>query len=55
MTRAATLAARPNIRLVEVSPLRAHLESELRAWRLGAVLLSAFAVLALLVAAAVAV
>ncbi|HSL72308.1 MAG TPA: FtsX-like permease family protein, partial [Longimicrobiales bacterium] len=45
-------SALPGIRLVEVSPLSAFLASELQPWRLGAVLLTAFGVLALLVAAA---
>jgi putative ABC transport system permease protein len=45
-------SAAPGIRLVSVSPLSGFLEHELRPWRLGAVLLTAFGILAMLVAAA---
>lgn len=41
-----------NIRLVEVKPLAAFLDHELRSWRLGSTLLTAFGALALVVAIA---
>ena len=50
--RAVAVGASPRIRLVEVNRLRNFLEQELRPWRMGAVLLSAFGILALLVAGA---
>jgi len=50
--RAAVASASPRIRLAEVNSLASFLDYELRPWRLGAVLLTAFGVLALLVAAA---
>jgi putative ABC transport system permease protein len=45
-------AASPEIRFATVAPLYARLEPQLRAWRLGARVLTAFSVLALIVAAA---
>lgn len=50
--RAAALRAASGIRTVEVQPLGNLLDSQLRSWRLGATLLTAFGLLALLVAGA---
>ena len=49
---AAARTAAPNIRFAEVSTLRDFVAPQLRAWSLGASLLTAFGVIALLVAAA---
>jgi ABC-type antimicrobial peptide transport system permease subunit len=48
----AVMESGANIRLVEVKPLGAFLDHELRSWRLGSTLLTAFGALALVVAIA---
>jgi predicted permease len=48
----AVLESGVDIRMVEVKPLAAFLDHQLRAWRLGSTLLTAFGALALLVAVA---
>ena len=50
--RSIARTAAPGIRLASVSRLSGFLEPEMRPWRLGAVLLTAFGILALLVASA---
>src|SRR6185369_14674773 len=50
--RDAVRAAAPGIRFVTVEPVSLYLEDEMRAWRLGAALLTIFGILALVVAAA---
>jgi ABC-type antimicrobial peptide transport system permease subunit len=50
--RAATQSSRSDIRMVDVKPVASYLENQLRSWRLGAALLTAFGALAVLVAIA---